>query len=499
MEDDKNIDELFSKVIQKDHPYDEKLWKSLEPNLPTSSESFFYRFRKPFGLLALITFVGVGIYFMSSEKDSRVSTNKKAILRDVDVRLNKELIAKNTTNDYSKLIEKPNELNQKELAIDKTNEKVLKNNVEVEKENYYNSTKPLSSAEVFSNKGISKTINSSTNSKSSSDRDKQINSQTAISNTFSNIHNEDRRNTIGNDIELNTKEFSNSKTIDFMQSRGFSADLDNANLAALNRLSNEESNDVPKSIFDKIEDRIKRHFKAIEFEALYSIDINKKVNNASETFINYKRNSEQTISNKQFGINFLNQYKLLTYGVGIEYAEYTERINYNFDKETVGYDISYDTTYQLINSNYVSNGVPVLLIKEMISENRSPKIIVVDDILSTKNTFKRIQVPVFVGIQKSFNNFSAELRTALVFNYMLDVNGVSINKNLDQISDLNISQMNKLFYGNSNSLSLSYALNEYLGLGLRYKYDLDITSYTKNYDSKLNLHQGGIFLIYHPK
>lgn len=505
MEDKNKIDELFQKGSSQNFPYDENLWNAVEPNLPAPSKGFFYKFRKPFGLITLFTIVGLGIYFMSNDSKRKTLVKKETILSENEQSSNQKSIINSTIGNKNKSIKSHNKLNNNELISNELNKKVSENNEQNKNVINSKSSKEEDSTIVEAKVANNQLIDNNSNSNRIHTENKEYlaeESQKNVANSFSNLNSrnvkKDVKETQVNNFNLKNEDILSSNLVSLMKSKKFSASYANESLALIRR-ANLETNSTEKSILDKIEERMKKNFKAVEFEGMRSLDIHKTVSKGSDAFLAYKGNSEQSLSKTQFGINFINQYQFLTYGIGLNYVKYFERVNYKVDKEITDYEISYDTTYQLINSNYVNNGEPVLLIKEVITENRNPKIVIIDDVLSTKNTFKRVQLPVFVGVQKNFQNISVELLTALVFNYLLEVKGVSINENLDQINELDISQMNKLFYSNSNSLSISYALNESFGLGLRYQYDLDITSFTKNYDSKLKAQNAGIFLIYQPK
>lgn len=237
----------------------------------------------------------------------------------------------------------------------------------------------------------------------------------------------------------------------------------------------------------------------IELESSFSITSSKKLKGDNDAFIQYKEANETSRRNNSYGLNVIRQHKYLTYGLGLQFSKYTEQVNYTVDKEALGYLISYDTTYRVVNDNFNSGGTPVLLIEEQINERKSPITLIVDDQIVATNTFKRLQIPLFVGIQKSYNNWSAELRTALTVNYLFEQNGFYISEDLKRVESFeNQERFNKFNFGSRSNFSIGYALNEFVVIGSRFSYAFDINSFTKNYDSRLSSQSLGLWMMWRP-
>ena len=220
---------------------------------------------------------------------------------------------------------------------------------------------------------------------------------------------------------------------------------------------------------------------------------------SNESFKEYKENSEVAKSNSRMGINLIRPYKFLTFGVGAHYIVQTEQVGYKVNREELGVDISYDTTYRVVNSNFVSNGKPVLLIEKQINEIETPSFTLVEDYLYRTNTFKRLSIPVFIGVQKNYGRIMAELRAGLVANYLFDHQGAYISKDLAVTEDFGQSNsIRDLVYGYQFNLSLGYQVNEIVGVGVRCGYEEDLTSFTNQYDSRWRNQNLGLWLLYQP-
>lgn len=246
--------------------------------------------------------------------------------------------------------------------------------------------------------------------------------------------------------------------------------------------------------------KVKKNFYYAELEISRSFNIDKKLEGSNEAFINYKKQNEESVEQTNYGLNIYQQKRFFTYGIGVHYSVYTERVNYTLPKEAEGFIRSYDTTYRVVNSNFDSNGTPVILLEQDVTEVLTPTTIIVEDQVVTINTIKRIRVPVFVGIQKSYNNWVGELRTALVANYITEQEGIYIDESLDGFSSISTGeQINSFVLGNKNDLSLGYSLNEFFVIGGRFSYEQDLGSFTKGYNSRLRSNSLGVWLLWKPE
>ncbi len=249
----------------------------------------------------------------------------------------------------------------------------------------------------------------------------------------------------------------------------------------------------------KLQNQRKKSDYYVELESSFSFTSSKSLKGDNEAFIDYKEDREKSLRLNTHGINFIRNHRYLTYGLGLQLSKYTERVSYTVDKEAPGYLISYDTTYRVVNDNFNSGGSPVFLIEEQINEIRNPTTIIIDDQVIATNTFTRIQVPLFIGIQKSYKNWSAELRTSLSVNYLIEQNGIYINEDLQRIENLeDQSRFNSVTFSNRSDMSIGYALNEFFVVGGRFSNTLDLTSFTKDYDSKLRSKNLGVWIMWKP-
>jgi hypothetical protein len=235
----------------------------------------------------------------------------------------------------------------------------------------------------------------------------------------------------------------------------------------------------------------------VEIVAMRSFQSEKKLSGDDAALLDFKAKSEVAGDNMRFGVNLIRPYRFLTFGAGVHYTVQTEKVRYKVNREEVGFDISFDTTYRVVNSNFMSNGNPVLLIEKQINETQTPTYTLVDDYLIRTNTFRRLQVPLFIGFNKKQGNWIGEVRGAFIANYLFDQQGGYISSDLQTTTDFSESgQFNTMVYSYQINASLGYQINELIGVGLRYGYEQDITSFTKQYDSRWINQQAGVWLLY---
>ena len=230
-------------------------------------------------------------------------------------------------------------------------------------------------------------------------------------------------------------------------------------------------------------------FQFYEVEFFRNVFIQKNIRSGLPGIADYKEESEQPLSSYTTGINTVRQKKHLIYGAGVQFNKYTERVSYDVEKESTSYTTRVDTNYRIVNSQFSSNGVPVLLIEEVLIENRIPTTVIINDQLITTNSIKRIRVPVFAGYNLSFKNWSTEVRTAVVPSILFQSQGLTVRRDQTQIESLNTETTERLSVSINNQFRLGYAINESFAIGTAIYIENDLRSYSKEVDSKLN-HQG---------
>ncbi len=236
-----------------------------------------------------------------------------------------------------------------------------------------------------------------------------------------------------------------------------------------------------------------------EFELMYSFQSEKELDKLDESQKGYRENTERLKSVQSIGLNLLNDISFFQYGIGIQLSQYTERVNYTVNAAGIGYDVLYDTNYRLVNANYTNNGVPVWLIEEQVSSYLQEKSILKAENRSYTNTFKRIQIPILIGVQKQYRNFYGNLRTSLLLNYAYAESGAYIAEDLNGINSFESSDQFEAFViGNGYQASLGYSFFEGVVIGARYEYEMDLSSFTSKYGSKFSNQGLGFWIMWRP-
>ena len=215
--------------------------------------------------------------------------------------------------------------------------------------------------------------------------------------------------------------------------------------------------------------------------------------------INAKRDGETSIEFTSLGLNLIGQKKFLIYGIGIQQSRYSERFAYNIDVEKSRLVSSFDTNYRVINGNYNSNGTPVFLIKQEITENQNTEEFTSKDVVGGLNTFKWVGLPIFVGVQKSFLNWQVQARFSIIPQYSYHQSGYYIGNDLNSLNTLSETNVNTFHFSNRNDLSLGYSFHEQFAVGAKYTLLRDLNSFTKAYNSQLKSQLVGIWIMWKPK
>jgi hypothetical protein len=227
---------------------------------------------------------------------------------------------------------------------------------------------------------------------------------------------------------------------------------------------------------------------------------NKVLRDLESNVKEYKKQNERTSTISNVGLNIFTDHKSLQLGIGLHFSKYSENLNYLVDAPGVAYDINYDTTYKVVNGNFNSNGVPVLLIERNIEETVTERGVIVKKEVYLRNEFERLQIPIFLGIHKNIGRFYGNIRTSLNLNYSIQQTGAYIENDLNKIQNFEAkNQINQFVIGNTSSASLGYSLNEFIVIGTRFNYETDLTSFTKGYNSRFNQYGLGLWLMWKPR
>jgi len=481
-----NIDEIFQNGTQKHYAYDEQLWTAVAADLPPIKKGGLWWFNLNTLLLIMVLFVCSTL--PSDTINQNYSENSATVIPTVETKLTAQIL-------------KPNSIN-----LSKNKIATIKNEV-----NSSQSTEPNLNGNKIASVTSSKT-NPASNQKITAAVKPALNKSVATTSRLKSTQVKSGNNNLiaskAKGLPLNKK--SNlAAVIPTITSLGEGFNLNRKNLNS--RL---ELNSLPKSSYlfynsptpspisasTQKRRKLKSTFIYYEIEASTSIAVTKKLSGNNASLLDYKTEHETANQFSTIGINQIMERKHVIYGAGISYAEYTETVNYPVKVEEESTISTFDTNYRIVNGNFNSNGNPVLLIQQVINETKTPTTIIVDDQFIATNTFKRLSIPVFVGLHKSIGNWTAQLRTSLLVNYAFEEEGFYIQENRENTSALNESkQLNNLFLGNNNQLSLGYALQEQIAIGGRFSYYQDLGSFTNGYNSKINYQAVGLWLLWKPE
>ena len=488
---DNELDELFRSGVQTNYPVDPALWSAVEPSLPApSSGSGLWVFI--LNGIAIISVLFFGNHAMDNARSlqaNEMKTIATSLQIEEPTNINsKEILMTSKRGSQTDLIAATitNERNTENKKISKSNAGIVQETtIPNEKE---------TSIEINNDKVLSSNQTLKTKANEPFNAEKQaLNADKPIVRTANSIMVKKEASTVSKTKPQYTSLASNYTNPEFLLPISLSLPLAlNEGITALPL--------TPKSN-DGLFMPTKR-IQFSQFELVYSRSFNtkKSVSGLSEAVIDLKANAEQNATVTTIGLNLINHYKWLTYGVGVHYFKQEEKVKYQIVDGEIRDVISFDTIYNVINTNYSSNGHPVILIENKINQVNTPTYFEFGNSLIGTNTFERIQVPVFIGVNKQINNWTAELRTGLVANYALRQNGAYINEDLNELVGFGErKQFNDLVLGQSNNLSVGYQLNEIFSIGGRINYEFDLTSITVDYNSRLRTTRGGVWILIKPR
>lgn len=478
------LDELFRSGVETNYPVDPALWTAVEPKLPApNSGGGLWVFI--LNGIAIISVLFFGNYTIDDAKNLQANETSEVLAHNVFENTADEINPKGTLN-YSTM---------RKTAVFTNNENIKENKVaavQIRKENAPAQIELAKTNGEFENKDV--TING-----------KLLVSAEENEPVTDILKEEQISKTIPSPASQKA-DFSLSST----KSSSITAERNKSNTAFILPLSlglplalNTEKMLKPLTI-NRSKDLFMpaKRVQFSQFELVYSRSFytKKSVSGLSEKAVDLKANAERNSEVTTIGLNLINHYKWLTYGIGVHYFKQSERVKYDIVDGEIRDVITYDTTYNVLNTNYTSNGHVVLLIQNQINQISTPTYVEFGNSLIGTNTFERIQVPVFVGVNKRINNWSAELRTGLVANYGLRQSGAYINEDLNGLVDFSDQAFfNDLVLGQTNNLSIGYQINESFSIGGRLNYEVDLTSITKDYSSKLQTARGGVWILFRPK
>ncbi|MFT6165394.1 MAG: hypothetical protein ACJASF_000073 [Vicingaceae bacterium] len=141
---------------------------------------------------------------------------------------------------------------------------------------------------------------------------------------------------------------------------------------------------------------------------------------------------------------------------------------------------------------------PVFLIEQEITENQNTEKFTSKDVVGGLNTFKWIGLPLFVGVQKSFQNWQAHARFSIISHYSYHQSGYYIGNDLNSLNALSEKNLNTFHFSNRNDLSVGYNFHEQFAIGAKYSMLRDLNSFTKEYDSQLKSQLIGVWIMWKP-
>lgn len=492
MKENKNIDQLFKQGLNQQFPVDEKLWAAVETQLPSTPSSKVGLWFFNLNTIALLVVLFVCAIIPTDNVRTSILTTKTASLSKLNTSSNIEKGIP-SSRVKSSLSKTSNETSRNEPQATETN--LASNDIKTDKPTIKQGQTSTTEKELFEpNEEHARVKSEKTILRSQQDILAPVSSSPLELAQVKPKQGFNANNKINKSVPLTL--VSTTRTDD--KKADYSLLINPIGSLGLSDMNTYISG-VPTST-NVLNDFPKKRFYNIELEALVSVSSEKGLSGDNKELIEFKKKHESSIESNNYGLNFISQYKSLTYGFGIHYSKYTERVSYTTQQETMGFNITYDTSYNLVNGNFNSNGVPVILIEQEINEIRNPAIVIVDDQLIATNTFKRIRLPLFIGVQKSYNNWLTEIRSAFVFNYLTEQDGFYINNDLNKVESFaNQNQFNKMVYSHKSDFSIGYTINELIAVGTRFSYEYDINSFTKEYNSRLRNQRIGVWLMWRPR
>lgn len=480
MKKESEMDELFRHGLKKDFPYDQKLWAEVEAqlNVPSRGKGLWYTNMNTFILtLVLLTFAFI--------QTDTVKTN--SVLHTESF---------NNTDEKKDLIALSDEREDKIVEVDQ---------------------KQIGDTYQVSN-------NETIKSKSSNKNELKELSKVAVAEQLPNAHDdvidmqEEEKNNQGpveaeNQIVEKMTSIIEEKGILFSSNSSFSKllnkekmsneELQNLDLKLLIPLTYQINTQeyeralpyVKEDKLGKLQQKIKRKFYYAELTAIRSFDMDKEISDSDPDLKAFKELNEKSLHKESYGIDVFTDHRFLTFGLGIRLSSFVENVNYLVDVEKNEYVASFDTVYVLVDENFNNNGDATTLIREEIHTSYMPVTVQRKERLAVRNEFKRMQIPLSIGIEKSIGRWNAGVQAGIMMNYLFMQSGVYIDEELNKVEGLSTGdRFNKLTFSQSNEVKLGYKVNEFIVLGAKYAYEYDINSFTKNYDSKFQTQSLGLWI-----
>lgn len=239
-------------------------------------------------------------------------------------------------------------------------------------------------------------------------------------------------------------------------------------------------------------------FYNVELEALFSTSTSKQLSGESENYLTAKSRGEKSVELRTLGLNLIGQKKFLIYGLGLQQTQYTERFSYAIHIEKNRLVTSFDTNYRIVNGNFNSNGIPVLLIEQEITQNQFDEAYTGKEVVTGLNTYKWVGIPIFIGITKSYKNWQAQARFSIISQFSYQQSGYFLNKDLNSLSALSEDNFSTVHFSNRNDLSLGYSFHEQFAVGAKYAMLQDLNSFTKDFNSQITGQILGIWILWKP-
>lgn len=492
MNENNNIDDLFKNGISKEYPFDPTLWSAIEPNLPAHIS------RKPFLWFNFNTLLLGGILFLCAFISADNSTKTIQASNNYYTEQNKNTISPfviyENTDDVKN---KANEDIKSNRGIESPEQETLKvTATSKDYSSYSNQLSSASSTSITKNKNniSNDLIDDKINRKQTINRTKKAsNNNLLVSNTSVNSS----KNINSNKYSFNDKSAQDS--VNSISATSFARlTLEEIDANAF-KLTSPTLNSVPKKAIVKVPFTGKKKYYYSELETSTSLSVVKQLSGSNKDLIALKKATEKSKRSSAIGWNVFKTKKAFSYGTGVHYVRYIEESRFTLPTETIGYVTVYDTSYQVISNSYNSNGTPVLLLQENIDSRLVNKQITIDSTFVLQNKIERIQIPVFVGYNINYKAFTTEIRTSLAFNYLVQKQGYYISADL--VTPVNFEESNEF---NSTVISskaaagIGYSINEFTAVGVRFSYETDLTSFTKNYNSKLQSKNIGLWIRWSP-
>jgi len=204
----------------------------------------------------------------------------------------------------------------------------------------------------------------------------------------------------------------------------------------------------------------------------------------------------KAVGKSSFGLELIKNYKALRIGIGLRISEFTENVNYSTKSTESNSQIFYDTTYTVVNDSYDENGKPVILIRQNINARLEENTSTLIEQERVRNTYRRLQLPITVGLEKRLGKITTAVRSGVIVNYALTQNGTYFSQKVKQYKQLqeNASQINPIFIGHLSTAEIGYLLNNSMAIGASYSYEADLGSFRTDNTSRFQSQNFGIWL-----